>query len=239
MLKKIVFGIAFLVFTHIAISQSKKSNTTATNNSGKMEQVTVSPRNSKSDTRWERVEKLLTSSPDIGKVTVETVDYAVSKLSESAFKLQKKYADMLDVMPSSLSNLSLIKSIDYWFGTRYLYGGTTKRGVDCSAFVRAALSTAFGYDLPRTARQQYYASERISATELREGDLVFFNTTGGISHVGIYLKNNKFAHSSSSRGVTISDLYESYYMARFIGGGRIEKSSKLADNGNSKSKNLL
>lgn len=84
-------------------------------------------------------------------------------------------------------------------------------------------SSVYNIDLPRTAREQYDDVRRISATELQEGDLVFFNTRGGVSHVGIYLRNNKFVHSSSSKGVTISDLYEPYYMSRFISGGRIYK----------------
>ena len=224
---KMVFGLTLTAFTNIAISQT--NNTINMPNNGKMEQVTISPRNSKSDTRWQKIEKLLTSTPQIGTVAAE-VDYALNSFDEFELKLQEKYASMLEVVPETLSNLVLIESIDEWWGTRYRYGGTTKSGIDCSAFVRATLKSAFGFELPRTAREQYHASRRISATELREGDLVFFNTTGGISHVGIYLKNNKFAHSSSSKGVTISDLYDSYYMARFIGGGRIEQPNMMAKN---------
>jgi lipoprotein Spr len=80
----------------------------------------------------------------------------------------------------------------------------------------------YGVALPRTAREQFKTSRRISRTELKEGDLVFFNTTGGVSHVGMYLQNNKFVHASSS-GVTISDLFEDYWMKRFIGVGRVEE----------------
>jgi murein DD-endopeptidase / murein LD-carboxypeptidase len=58
---------------------------------------------------------------------------------------------------------------------------------------------------------------------LKEGDLVFFNTTGGVSHVGVYLQNNKFVHASTSGGVMISDLDESYWAKRFIGIGRYQK----------------
>ena len=58
---------------------------------------------------------------------------------------------------------------------------------------------------------------------MKTGDLVFFNTTGGISHVGIYLQNNKFIHASASYGVTISDMFDPYYLRRFIGVGHIEK----------------
>jgi lipoprotein Spr len=68
---------------------------------------------------------------------------------------------------------------------------------------------------------QYDISRRISRTELKEGDLLFFNTTGGVSHVGMYLTNNKFVHASSSNGVTISDMFDPYYASRLISVGRI------------------
>jgi len=231
MFKKLVFGLTVTAFSNLAFAQNNISNTVPSD--GKMEQVTVSARNSKADTRWQKIERLLSNNPEIGNVTVDAISYPATSngsFDASEVKMQSKYASMLEVIPSALSNLILIESIDEWFGTRYRYGGTTKSGIDCSAFVRAALKSAFGYELPRTAREQYNASRRISATELKEGDLVFFNTTGGVSHVGIYLRNNKFAHSSSSKGVTISDLYESYYMARFIGGGRIAQPHPMAKN---------
>lgn len=231
MFKQITLGLILTALTNVAISQI---DTNTMPNTGKMEQVTVSARNSKSDVRWQRIEKLLSGADKLANVAVKTVgnaaDAITSKFNEVETRIQSKYASMLNVVPSSLSNLVLFESIDEWFGTRYLYGGTGKNGIDCSAFVRAAIKSAFGYELPRTAREQYQASRRISATELKEGDLVFFNTRGGVSHVGIYLKNNKFAHSSSSKGVTVSDLYESYYMARFIGAGRIETAQYIAKN---------
>jgi murein DD-endopeptidase / murein LD-carboxypeptidase len=58
---------------------------------------------------------------------------------------------------------------------------------------------------------------------LKEGDLLFYNTRGGISHVGIYLQNNKFVHAASSEGVMISDIFDPYWMKRFMGVGRVER----------------
>ncbi|MET0394906.1 MAG: C40 family peptidase [Chitinophagaceae bacterium] len=142
---------------------------------------------------------------------------------ENASALQLKYAVLLNVEVELLDNNALLAHIDDWYGTRYRLGGTTRSGIDCSAFVQAVYLSAFAVPLPRTAREQYQSSHIISATELREGDLVFFNTTGGISHVGIYLQNNKFIHASSSSGVIISDMYEPYYVRRFVGAGRVEK----------------
>ncbi|MGZ8559427.1 MAG: C40 family peptidase [Chitinophagaceae bacterium] len=142
---------------------------------------------------------------------------------ETASEVQLKYAILLNTEVEQLEGTRLLEFVDEWYGTRYRYGGTTKSGIDCSAFVQAIYVAAFAVTLPRTARDQYRYSRIISATEMKTGDLVFFNTTGGISHVGIYLQNNKFVHASSAYGVTISDMFDPFYIKRFIGIGRIEK----------------
>lgn len=137
--------------------------------------------------------------------------------------LQIKYAELLGTDASQVETTELLKAADEWYGTRYRMGGTTKNGIDCSAFVQSVYLTAFGMMIPRTAFEQFRYTSRISAVEMKEGDLVFFNTTGGVSHVGIYLRNNKFIHASSSKGVTVSDLFDPYYLKRFLGVGRVEK----------------
>lgn len=142
---------------------------------------------------------------------------------EKASALQLKYAVLLNTDVEMLESSELLEHIDEWYGTRYRMGGTSKTGIDCSAFTQAIYLSAFAVSLPRTAREQYRASRIISATELKEGDLVFFNTTGGVSHVGIYLQNNKFVHASSKLGVTISDMFDPYYLKHYIGAGRIER----------------
>lgn len=145
-----------------------------------------------------------------------------SKLAIQHFTgLQFKYAQILDTEIERLSNLVLLRVIDEWWETRYRYGGTTKKGIDCSALTGLLLSTVYAIHAPRTAKQQYNNTERISRDSLEEGDLVFFNTRGGVSHVGMYLANDYFVHASSSNGVTISSLDESYYSQRYIGAGRI------------------
>jgi len=141
---------------------------------------------------------------------------------ETASKVQIKYALLLDTEVEQIQNVHLYSGIEQWMGTRYRLGGTTKDGIDCSALTQILYVTQFGTNLPRTAREQYDATQRISRTDLKEGDLVFFNTQGGVSHVGMYLQNNKFVHASSS-GVTISDLFDAYWERRFIGVGRYEK----------------
>jgi len=141
---------------------------------------------------------------------------------EEASNLQLKYALLLDVEVEQAQNLNLFKLLDEWVGTRYRLGGSTKDGIDCSALMQILFTGLYGITLPRTAREQYDFSHKISRAQLKEGDLVFFNTIGGVSHVGMYLQNNKFIHASTG-GVTISDLYDEYWMKKFVGVGRVSQ----------------
>ncbi len=137
--------------------------------------------------------------------------------------LQKKFAALLQVTPQILTNTSLYSFIDSWFGTPYRFGGTGRAGIDCSAFVRELYAHVFGTDLVRTAMQQFGSVKRLlSRDSLKEGDLVFFKTVKSrISHVGIYLANNHFVHSCSSKGVTVSSLDEEYWSRTYASAGRI------------------
>ncbi|MEW4369670.1 C40 family peptidase [Paenibacillus kandeliae] len=108
-------------------------------------------------------------------------------------------------------------------GTPYVMGGTSTHGFDCSGFTRYVYKK-LNKSLPRTARQQAKIGKAVYKGNLSVGDLVFFNTMGyGISHVGIYIGNNKFIHSASSTGVTISSLSQSYYKNRYVTARRVVK----------------
>ncbi|MCA0270187.1 MAG: NlpC/P60 family protein [Bacteroidetes bacterium] len=110
---------------------------------------------------------------------------------------------------------------DDWAGTRYRYGGMSRSGIDCSALMLIWFRSLYGVNLPRTAAQQATEGERVSRSNLRAGDLVFFSQGTRISHVGVYIGNGQFAHSSSSRGVAITDLSNSYWSPRFRTARRI------------------
>jgi murein DD-endopeptidase / murein LD-carboxypeptidase len=145
---------------------------------------------------------------------------------EHASELQLKFAILLDAEVEQITINSLYGAINEWWGTRYQYGGNSKDGIDCSALMQAILNNGT-VSLPRTAKEQYDVTHRINRGELVEGDLVFFNTRGGVSHVGVYLQNNKFAHAATSGGVMISDLDEAYWAKKYIGAGRITKEEVL------------
>ncbi|MDQ0193799.1 cell wall-associated NlpC family hydrolase [Paenibacillus wynnii] len=107
-------------------------------------------------------------------------------------------------------------------GTPYLWGGTTSAGFDCSGFILYVLKKFDVDNLPRTSQSQAKVGTPVAKENLRSGDLVFFNTFGsGISHAGIYLGDNQFAHSSSSKGVRISKLSETYYKDSYVTARRV------------------
>ncbi len=113
-----------------------------------------------------------------------------------------------------------------WMYTPYRYGGKTEKGIDCSNYV-FKLNSECQSDYS-TSNQLAQITTYIDPEELQEGDLVFFNVNGGgISHVGIYLQNGKFTHSSSSKGVVISSLDEPYWAKRFCRAGRIASTYKV------------
>lgn len=133
----------------------------------------------------------------------------------------------LDIKLGRNDNRLLYKEVKSWLGTPYSGGKRKKReGTDCSGFVMEVYKAVYDIGLYRSCGDIFYKNcEPISKNSLREGDLVFFaiNDNGRISHVGIYLKNNKFAHASSSRGVVVSDLTADYWTRYFFAAGRVIK----------------
>jgi len=146
-------------------------------------------------------------------------------LSLNETTLIRKYAAILGVEDNKLHNIDLLEEIDEWYGTPYRYGGSSKNGIDCSAFSRTLSNDIFNVSLPRTAEQQYSYCDHIKKSQLKQGDLVFFHTTGGsrITHVGVYLQNGKFVHASTSAGVMISDLEDYYWRKAYRAAGRVPK----------------
>ncbi len=135
--------------------------------------------------------------------------------------VRTKYAPKLGVQASELKSVKLYSFVDSWQGIPYRYGGTNRSGVDCSGFVGALYREVYQKNVPRTSREIGRQSKKIGKSQLREGDLVFFDISGKDSHVGVYLANNHFVHASTSKGVVISSLTNPYYQKAFSAGGRI------------------
>ncbi|MDD3124940.1 MAG: C40 family peptidase [Candidatus Kapabacteria bacterium] len=127
------------------------------------------------------------------------------------------------MMTCGITKQDLMDNVMDWLGTPYLFGGTSRRAIDCSAFVRQMYLTAGNIMLPRTAREQIGVGLKVARKNLQFGDMIFFHTRKEVyvSHVGIYLGDNLFAHASSRYGVTVSSLESEYYDKRFIGAQRI------------------
>ncbi|WP_373779143.1 NlpC/P60 family protein [Glaesserella sp.] len=133
-------------------------------------------------------------------------------------KVKKSTEKSLTKHSQANASQKVLAAYRNWAGTRYRLGGTTKAGIDCSAFVKATMNSAFNIHLPRSTAEQKHAGKSISKSDLRPGDLVFFRKN---RHVGVYIGGGKFIHASSSRGVTTSSLSENYWARNYTQSRRV------------------
>lgn len=217
---KLIFNVAFLLLLSISFNAKAQNNTEKNTNNENIEFIQgLMPVNS--------VQKENTNSHD-DLLNSRTIS-RTSKTSKENFGegvmnwVKDKYSTVLEVLPNQISNVMLYRFIDEWYGVKYRMGGTSKSGIDCSAFVQTLYQYVFGFNLLRTAGMQFTEAQYVKNVEdLKEGDLVFFKiNTSRISHVGVYLKNNFFVHSASSKGVSIAKLTSVYWTKYYAGGGRI------------------
>jgi len=143
-----------------------------------------------------------------------------------------EYSKKLGVNFSGNENRDLLTAIAEWMGTPYLWGGCSESGIDCSCLVKNIYEEVFGVSLDRNSFMMFENNViPVEKEDLITGDLIAFEIKNSkISHVGIYIKDNKFVHASLSKGVIISSLDQKYYKKRFIAGGRViaSQSIKLA-----------
>ena len=154
---------------------------------------------------------------------------AIEKTEEktvSARKMAKKKSSTID---------DILSEANTYIGTPYRFGGMTRSGIDCSAFVLSVYGSVTGINLPRISSAQAQEGERVEREQLEKGDLLFFQTRGSrISHVGIVQEITqegeiKFIHASTSKGVTISSLNEKYWGLRFRFAKRILTNEKIQE----------
>ncbi|MBL0329005.1 MAG: C40 family peptidase [Bacteroidetes bacterium] len=146
-----------------------------------------------------------------------------SSSSTKSKKITEKYATLLNVSEGKIENIKLYSFIDEWYGVPYKYGGKNKNGIDCSNFTATLYSTIYGKSISGSSASIFDQCKVISKSNLEEGDLVFFKIDGNkISHIGVYLQNNKFVHATTKKGVMIDDLDEDYYKKYYYKAGRLK-----------------
>lgn len=134
-------------------------------------------------------------------------------------ELQQK----LGINQKQIRESKLYSFINEWYGVPYKYAGCQKSGVDCSCFANLLYDQVYGKKIARSAGEMFKTCDEVDIDHARIGDLVFFKIGGNsISHVGVFLNNKLFVHSSTSRGVIINSLEEAYYKKYFFCAGRVK-----------------
>ncbi|GIV17958.1 MAG: hypothetical protein KatS3mg022_3393 [Armatimonadota bacterium] len=126
---------------------------------------------------------------------------------------------------NSSAGESIVRVASRFRGVRYRWGGSSRSGFDCSGFTRYVFRQRTGIELPHSASAQFRMGTPVSRSEIKPGDLVFFQTyRRGASHVGIYIGNGKFIHASSAGGrVRVDSLNDGYYRQRYVGARRLTR----------------
>ncbi len=163
------------------------------------------------------------SSSNNGGSSKTLADERIEKPSASLSAACKK----LGVSENGVGNSTLYIVSASWIGVKYKYGGNTKSGTDCSGMTGQIYKTVYNKSLSRSSADILTNNcTKIDKKKLREGDLVFFRTDGKKAktpnHVGIYLKDNKFIHASTSKGVIVSSMTQDYYVQNYIASGRVK-----------------
>ena len=169
-----------------------------------------------------------TQKPPVTRTII--VDPVIKKASP----LAKKYSRVLDIPIDSIHNEKLYAFVDEWLGTPYRYGGEDTSAIDCSYFAQKLYHSVYSTLLPRTAGSQFKSNEIYlfkGRQYIKEGDLLFFKLPGSrrVDHVGVYLKNNRFVHSTARKsvkgknGVQISLLNDPYWDRIFAAAGKVKR----------------
>ena len=135
----------------------------------------------------------------------------------------KKPTEEIKIETKNISDKTLVNFISDWYGVTYRYGGADKHGIDCSHFAAKLYADVYNKKIAGAANTIEPLTATVKTTDMQEGDLVFFKIQQNkVSHIGVYIGNNKFVHASTKCGVIISDLDEPYYKKYFYKAGKLK-----------------
>lgn len=147
------------------------------------------------------------------------MSFSASAYSDLAFFRSSLTQYQVTLSHSDHNNTQELKKIlehyDQWEGVRYKFGGNSRQGIDCSAYMQRVFQDEFAVSLPRSTSEQMKLGARVAKSQLHTGDLVFFRTSSHQRHVGVYIGDGEFVHASTSQGVTVSSLDNQYWGARY------------------------
>lgn len=156
------------------------------------------------------------SSKEAEEEVKETDKKPEKKEIESIAKGGRDFRKEKNAAIKPLDQSKMMREISKYMGVSYVHGGSSVDGMDCSGYTMTVYKNSMGILLPRSSYEQSKRGTAVELSELKFGDLIFFNTTGeNASHVGLYLGDDLFAHASVSLGVTISSLQSTYYVKRY------------------------
>lgn len=140
-----------------------------------------------------------------------------------ASELKNEISNSYEQIDNIILYESLMTAYNEWKGTKYQWGGDSKSGIDCSALTRRVYRTVFnGFELPRVSIDQVKKGKVVSQESLKPGDILFFRPRNSVNHTAVYLGNSLFINASSSQGVVLSSLENSYWNKYFKYGVRVE-----------------
>ena len=161
-----------------------------------------------------------------GSATAKTTENQSEKLAQkSTDKTTAKKTDKKEKKQTKVAKpTNLEKYAKEWLGAKYVYGAASKKKTDCSGYVMQVYKGFYGIALDHSAQHMYDDGRgySIKRKKLQEGDLVFFGNFWKISHVGIYLKGDRFIHASTSKGVVITPMDDNYWASKYKGARRFK-----------------
>ncbi|MDD3835286.1 MAG: NlpC/P60 family protein [Sulfurimonas sp.] len=151
------------------------------------------------------------------KKLLQTQDFTKPINSTKTLNITETKKAIPEYKPSQNNwiTIALYEEYKKWYRTPYEYGGFDTSGLDCSSLIQNIYKDAFNIDLPRTTKDQVQKGYLVSRTSVKEGDLVFFKTGYKQRHAGIIIEKDKFIHTSSKRGVSISSLNNPYWRDKY------------------------